>query len=77
MSKARTEAELADQQDSDLTWRLRELSDLKAAIANAIGAPPIPGDHALRSLRKHQYNELEKQLYINKFLKIRKIYRTD
>ena len=35
MSKARTEAELADQLDSDLTWRLRELSDLKAAIANS------------------------------------------
>jgi RiboL-PSP-HEPN len=90
MSKARMQAELADQLDSDLTWRLRELSDLKAAIANS-------QKHArsvlLRSvvtmlyahweghirycankyfeyvmLRKHRYNELEKQLYINNFL---------
>src|ERR1700730_12989375 len=90
MSKARTEAELADQLDSDLTWRLRELSDLKAAIANS---QKNARSVLLRSLmtmlyahweghirfcankyfeyvtlRKHQYNELEKQLYINNFL---------
>ena len=35
MSKAYTEDDLADQLDSDLTWRLRELSDLKVAIKNS------------------------------------------
>lgn len=35
MSKAYTENDLADQLDSDLTWRLRELSDLKIAIKNS------------------------------------------
>ena len=32
MSKAYTSADLADQLDTDLTWRVRELSDLKTAI---------------------------------------------
>lgn len=35
MSKARTESELSAQLDSDLTTRLRELSDLKRAIQDA------------------------------------------
>ncbi|WP_155403913.1 MAE_28990/MAE_18760 family HEPN-like nuclease [Variovorax paradoxus] len=35
MSKARSEAELSDQLDADLTWRLKELSDLKQAIKDA------------------------------------------
>lgn len=35
MSKVRTEADLAAQLDSDLTTRLRELSDLKRAIRDA------------------------------------------
>lgn len=35
MSKAYTEDDFADQLDSDLTWRLRELSDLKVAIKNS------------------------------------------
>lgn len=35
MSKARTESELSAQLDSDLTTRLRELSDLKRAILDA------------------------------------------
>ena len=35
MSKARTESELSDQLDSNLTTRLRELSDLKRAIQDA------------------------------------------
>lgn len=34
MSKAYTADDFADQTDSDLTWRLRELSDLKGAIKN-------------------------------------------
>jgi hypothetical protein len=32
VSKAYTDSDLADQLDADLTWRVRELSDLKAAI---------------------------------------------
>ncbi|WP_143129061.1 MAE_28990/MAE_18760 family HEPN-like nuclease [Variovorax sp. PDC80] len=35
MSKARSEAELSDELDADLTWRLKELSDLKQAIRDA------------------------------------------
>jgi len=35
MSKPYTEDDLANQLDSDFTWRLRELSDLKAAIARS------------------------------------------
>jgi hypothetical protein len=47
MSKAYTDADLADQLDSDLTWRLKELSDLKAAIKNSqASARPV----LLRSL---------------------------
>jgi hypothetical protein len=89
MSRAYTEADLADQLDSDLTWRVKELSDLKAAIGDKSNAPAV----LLRSLitmlyahweghirfcakkyfeyvalRKHRYNQLEKQLYINSFL---------
>jgi hypothetical protein len=90
MSKAYTEADLADQLDSDLTWRLRELSDLKSAIGSSqLNARSV----LLRSLvtmlyahweghirfcankyfehvtlRKHRYDQLEKQLYINSFI---------
>jgi hypothetical protein len=35
MSKPKTDTELADQLDADLTWRIRELSTLKNAIASA------------------------------------------
>lgn len=35
MSKARSEEELSDQLDADLTWRIEELSDLKQAIRDA------------------------------------------
>lgn len=90
MSKARTEADLADHLDSDLTWRLRELSDLKAAISNS---QPNARSVLLRSLvtmlyahweghvrfcaskyfehvtlRRHRYDQLEKQLYRNNLL---------
>lgn len=90
MSKAYTSADLADQLDADLTWRVRELSDLKTAIARSQrNAQSV----LLRSLvimlyahweghvrfcaskyfehitlRKHRYDQLEKQLYINSFL---------
>lgn len=89
MSKPYTESDFADQLDSDLTWRVRELSDLKAAIAR--NQPNA--DVLLRSLvtmlyahweghvrfcatkyfdhltlRKHRYDALEAQIYINSFL---------
>ena len=90
MSKAYLESQLAEQLDSDLTWRLRELSDLKSAISNS---QKNARSVLLRSLvtmiyahweghvrycaikyfehvtiRKHLYNQLERQLYINAFL---------
>jgi len=90
MSKAYTSADLADQLDADLTWRMRELSDLKTAIARSQRNAQLV---LLRSLvtmiyahweghvrfcaskyfeyitlRKHRYDQLEKQLYINSFL---------
>jgi hypothetical protein len=90
MSKAYTEADLADQLDSDLTWRLRELSDLKTAIANSqrnarsvllrslVTVLYAHWEGHIRfcaskyfehvTLRRHRYDRLEKQLYINSFL---------
>lgn len=90
MSKAYTEADLADQLDSDLTWRLRELSDLKTAIANSqrnarsvllrslVTVLYAHWEGHIRfcaikyfehvTLRRHRYDQLEKQLYINSFL---------
>lgn len=47
MSKARTESDLSAQLDSDLTTRLRELSDLKRAI---LDAEPISRTVLLKAL---------------------------
>lgn len=90
MSKAYTDGNFADQLDSDLAWRLRELSDLKSAIA---GTQRSAQSVLLRSLitmlyahweghirfcadkyfeyltlRKLRHDQLERQLYINRFL---------
>jgi hypothetical protein len=35
MSKPFTTAEFSDQMDRDMTWRLKEFSDMKAAIRRA------------------------------------------
>ena len=92
MSKAYTLVELADQLDADLTWRVKELSDLKTAIARSKqNAQSV----LLRSLvtmlyahweghirfcaskyfqyitlRRHRFDQLETQLYINNFLSL-------
>jgi hypothetical protein len=47
VSKPYTDTELADQLDGDLTWRVKELSDLKSAIAKS---DPTAKSVLLRSL---------------------------
>lgn len=91
MSKAYTEDDLAFQTDADLTWRIRELSELKAATTTS---GPVGRTVLLRALvailyahweghakycatkyfefltlRRLKYSELERQLYLNSFLK--------
>lgn len=56
MSKPYTEADLADQLSRDRTWRIREISDLKAAAARA---DPILRQVLLRSLVAISYAHWE------------------
>ena len=90
MIKPRTESDLSDQLDSNLTYRLKEISDIKRAI---LDANPLSRDILLKalvalsyahwegyvkfsaqkyfefiSLRKHTYEKLDPQFYINSFL---------
>lgn len=90
MSKPYTQEQLSDQFDSDLIWRRKELSDMKAAIKRADGASKSVLLRALitmcyahwegyvracanayfehLTLRKLQYSQLERQIYVNGFL---------
>jgi hypothetical protein len=90
MSKPYTEEDLSSAFDLDLTWRRKELSDMKAAIrASDAAAKPallralIAMSYAhwegyVRTcanryfehvaLRRKQYSELERQIYVNTFL---------
>lgn len=90
MSKPWTEADLSDQLNNNLTYRLKELSDIKRAI---LDANPLSQDILLKALvalsyahwegyvkfsaqkyfefialRKHSYEKLDSQFYINSFL---------
>jgi len=56
VSRPYSESELADQLDSDLTWRIRELSDLKSAIKTC---PPNARSVLLRSLVTMTYAHWE------------------
>ena len=56
MSKPFSTADLSDQMDRDMTWRLREFSDLKAAIQRA---DPTARPVLLRSLIALMYAHWE------------------
>jgi hypothetical protein len=90
MSKPYTENDLSSILDADLTWRRKELSDMKAALKRAdqfskpallraivaLGYAHWEGyvrtcanryfEHL--TLRKKQFVELERQIYVNNFL---------
>jgi hypothetical protein len=88
--KPYTQQQLSDQFDSDLIWRRKELSDMKAAIKKADDVSKSVLLRALitmsyahwegyvrvcanayfehLTLRKMQYSELERQIYVNSFL---------